>query len=660
VLPAMIVVSTVVRSVIAVRHSVPRIFPDEYIYTALARSIGHGHLQIRGVTTHFPAILEPALAAPIWRLFPTITAYHGVQIENAFAASLAAIPVYVLARWLGLRPLYSYGCALYSLVLPTLVVIAFTLTDLVAYPLALATIVVGARALDKPTGKRQVAFLLLAALVTLARLQYFVLVPAYLVAAAVVDRRRMFRAHRVALVALIPVAFLAVVGAVVYYASGAHGIYNLHYVGWFFKQSFLFTLVTGVVMIPGAVAGLVSPRNRRETAAGAFIGSAVLLLLAETTVVATSRNEFKERYLFELMPLVPIFFGVYLANGRPRRRLVLALAALIAIAAARLPISAYSAAGFKLDSQFLFAVSYLEERMGVGSASLLIAVLATFGAAVAVAVAFNRLARGALVVVLGVAVLATVAATKVDLRGAHQVRNALPRDLTWVNDASNGTVTAVMTPASLPSNLMESLYWNTSVGREVRLDHAYPTDVFSAPELRIGNDGTLLNATRELLVENLGSTVVLANADRIGGDVAERLSLWRARTQPRLRLVVEGRFLNSWLGPHGRIRAWPLKSGRSGTMVSFRLSLPHHVKGRELRGIVRMKLGTSRFTLRPGSSVDVTCQARSGPLDVSFSSPDVYWGPDLPPITARLTRLRVADVSEGPARPPDVSCTRTA
>src|SRR5437763_7505455 len=94
----LIAVSTALRSLFAWRHSVPRLFPDEYIYAAIGRSLGHGHLQIRGSTVHFPGVLEPLLAAPLWRLFSLATAYHLVQVENAIAASLAAIPVYVLAR----------------------------------------------------------------------------------------------------------------------------------------------------------------------------------------------------------------------------------------------------------------------------------------------------------------------------------------------------------------------------------------------------------------------------------------------------------------------------------------------------------------------------------------------------------------------------------
>ena len=53
------------RFVAAWKHP-PRLFPDEYIYAQLANSIAHGRLTIRGQSAHFPALLEPALAAPFW------------------------------------------------------------------------------------------------------------------------------------------------------------------------------------------------------------------------------------------------------------------------------------------------------------------------------------------------------------------------------------------------------------------------------------------------------------------------------------------------------------------------------------------------------------------------------------------------------------------
>ena len=213
-LGALVLVSVVVRVLVAWRHSIPRLFPDEYIYTALARSIGHGRLEIRGETAHFPGILEPILAAPLWRGFSSTTAYHLIQVENAIAASLAAIPIYLLARRLQLSSGYALASAACALLIPELVVIAYTSSDAIAYPLALAAVASAVFAIDEPRPRNQVAFLVFATLATAARVQYFVLVPAYIVAAAAIERRELWRRHRIAVIALAPVGVAFVIGSV--------------------------------------------------------------------------------------------------------------------------------------------------------------------------------------------------------------------------------------------------------------------------------------------------------------------------------------------------------------------------------------------------------------------------------------------------------------
>ena len=196
VLGAMVASSAIVRTLVAWQHKTPRYFPDEYIYAALGRSLAHGHYEIRGQLAHFPAILEPLLAAPLWRFFSTETAYQLVQAQNAIALSLTAIPIYALARWLGLGRGYSYLCAAYGLVIPALALAPVNIADLIAYPLVLAALAAGVRALDTPSPRRQIAFLAFATLATLARTQYFVLVPAYIMAAILLERRRMFQIGR--------------------------------------------------------------------------------------------------------------------------------------------------------------------------------------------------------------------------------------------------------------------------------------------------------------------------------------------------------------------------------------------------------------------------------------------------------------------------------
>ena len=219
VLGPLVAVSSIVRLVIAWRHSTARYFPDEYIYTALSRSIAHGHLTIRGETAHFPGLLEPLVAAPLWGFFSTETAYRLVQGENAVAASLAAIPIYILARDLKLSRSYAYLCCVYALVIPMLVMIPFAISDFIGYPLALGTIAAAVKAIDRPSAKRQLVFLAFATLATLARVEYFVLVPAYLIAAIVIERRNFLRTQRTALFALLPVAAGVLVAATGYYST---------------------------------------------------------------------------------------------------------------------------------------------------------------------------------------------------------------------------------------------------------------------------------------------------------------------------------------------------------------------------------------------------------------------------------------------------------
>ena len=480
-----------------------------------------GTTRFAATLAHFPAILEPLLAAPIWRFFSTETAYHLVQAENAVAASLVAIPVYLLARWLGLGRGYSYLCAAYALLIPAVSLAAENLTDLVAYPLVLTAIVVGVRALDTPSPKRQVAFLAFATLATLARTQYFVLVPAYILAALLLERRRMFREHKVAVLALIPVA-IAITVAMLGFYSGVRSTTHLNaeFFKWLVLQAFLLALAAGVAIIPGAVISFVRPTHRREIVFSLLAGAFMVLLFCESAVYAANSGDFKERYLFSAMPLFALAYGVYLKRGRTHPYAVVAIVAAIVVAAARLPISAYAISTFRTDSQFLYGVSWLELRTTYGSTALAIALLATALGAFAVWTAFKGDRRGlALGAAIVVAVAATVGAVQVDLEEHPRYDGRSSRRTSrWVDAASHGPVTAIATPYSSRVFLLLALYWNPSIAREVTLDHAVPTDSLAAPDLKIDRSGAAGQHDRR----------PPARPDGDGGVVLERL---RRRTR---------------------------------------------------------------------------------------------------------------------------------
>ena len=132
-LPAIVLTSFVLRLAAAFAHATPLYFPDEYIYGGLARSLAtSGRLAIRGSSAHFPALLEPLLTAPFWLFGDPLLAYRLTQGLNALAMSLAAVPVYLLARRLGLGSGLALGAAALAVACPDLLDASFVRADPIA------------------------------------------------------------------------------------------------------------------------------------------------------------------------------------------------------------------------------------------------------------------------------------------------------------------------------------------------------------------------------------------------------------------------------------------------------------------------------------------------------------------------------------------------
>ena len=155
---------------------------------------------------------------------------------------------------------------MFAVAIPDLVFASYTLADPVAYPFAMGALAAGVAALDRPTQRAQLLFLALAFLATFARVQYVVLPAAFVVAALVVDRRRVLKTQRLPLV-------LMALPLVVALASGRRACSAttrtsrtctsaaqlLHWAG---IDLFLLAFSTGVVLVPGALVALARPRGR--------------------------------------------------------------------------------------------------------------------------------------------------------------------------------------------------------------------------------------------------------------------------------------------------------------------------------------------------------------------------------------------------------------
>jgi hypothetical protein len=653
-LTLIVVGSFAARLVASAAHPAPRYFPDEYLYTALARALGNGQLpNVRGTSANFPALLEPILAAPFHALFSPELAYRLTQAENALLMSLAVVPVYLLARRLSLSVRYALACAVFAVAIPDLVFASYTLADPVAYPFAMGALAAGVAALDRPTKRTQLLFLGLAFLATFARVQYVVLPAAFVVAALVVDRRRALKTQRLPLI-LMALPLVVAVGLGPARVFGYYSnVTNLHVGGqllhWAGTDLFLLAFATGIVLVPGALVALARPRGRTETAFAAMAAVFGAGIVAEAALYASNGSaRFQERYLFALLPLVPIAFGLYLKHGRPGRIPVAVLSIFLFALSARLPLSGYTAALGKTDSQFLVAVFRLETALGTAGGSFVLALLAAAGAAGAVLVSRRGGGRYALGAAIAFAFVASFGAIISDAANARQVRHEyLPANPSWVDATGLSDVTLLQTAGAPPAGAVEQLYWNRSITHEALVGDALPTDVYAAPRIRVARDGTLLGVGPNVLVQDYAATAQFANARLVAS--AGTFSLWSADSAPRLSLLERGRFSDGWLARTGKLSVWPDASGNTRGTLSFTLSLPPNGAPTTVR------FGKAHYDIRPGEKTTViyTLDAR-GPWSLPFSTAAGGNAPDLrfasvrstPPVFKRVGQPAVSRTSK--------------
>jgi hypothetical protein len=561
------------RLIAAAGRLVPYYLPDEYIYPSLARSLAeHGRPLIRGAGVHFPALLDPIVTAPVWLVTDDpLTAYRITQGLHAAFVSLAAIPAYLLARKLAL-PLWLALCvAALTVAVPDGVYASGMLSDPLAYPLVLATIYAGICVVDDSTLARQVVFALFSGLAVAARIQYAVVPAAVVTAELVADRGRVLVALRrlwAALTVLVvpPTVLFVTLGSqrvLGVYAHGNHGVHPAvaHWVG---REAMLLTYAAGWAIVPGAIAGLalalVRPLRRAELAFAvttALLGCALLLEAAQ--IADTDSQRFQERYLFTLVPLLGIAFGLYVKRGLPARVPVGLGSAALLLLAARVPLSGYAAAHNKDDSPTLWAVIRFEALVSVGNGALTVALVAAALSVVAALAAFRRLpAAVGLLAAIAACCALSAGASSFDARSSTGLRDSLPRDLRWVDHARLGGVDLIATPGARKEMLWETLYWNTSVKRLLLFGTPAP-DQFATLPLRVAHDGRLLVRRGPLVVHTYASTLQLAGVERVRHE--PMFDLYRPDGTPRVRLLAAGRFFDGWLAPTGAVTIWTKKAG---------------------------------------------------------------------------------------------------
>jgi hypothetical protein len=622
---ALVGASFLVRAVLGWLRATPVFFPDEYTYAALGRSLAaSGRPLIRGGSAHFPALLQPLVTAPAWLVGDVGLAFRIVQTIGALAMSLAVVPVFLLARRLGLSPRVALAVSALAALVPDLVYTSYVSSEALAYPLVLTAVYAATCALARPTSKAQLGFVAVAVLATLARAQLAVLPIVFALAAVAVGaRERRLRAtlreH------VLPLGLFAVMAAAAF-ASGPVGLTGIYrwlfgfHAGpigiahWAALDAMTLAYAAGWIIVPGALVGLwlacSRPRSREELAFGvlAVLLSAALLLEAGflQASLPTSTREIQERYVFYAVPLLAVAFALYASRGWPLRIAHLAIAAGLLVMSVRLPLSGYAVPATINGSPVLYAVSRLSEQLGtLGDAAAVIA--AAVGVMSGIAVLASRRPQLGTPIVLGVAMLATGAASAgaiaLDVNTTRLESSVLPSDRAWVDHAGVGRTVLLQSWGSIRLTALQELFWNRSIDTLALLPRASPVDGFRTPHVTVGKDGSLSVGGRALmtplLVDEYGSTVRLERAHVL--ETGPTARLWVPDGRPRLSLYATGRYYNGWLAGQGRIRLWPDSAGgRLRGWLMMRLVAPSDAKS----DLIAFRLPdgrTTRVRLIPGA-----------------------------------------------------------
>lgn len=598
---AIVGVSFAVRMAVGWLRAVPELFPDEYTYAALGRSIAEsGHATIRGSSPGFPALLEPIVTSPAWLVDDVGLAFRLVQAIGALSMSLAAVPVFLLARRLGLTGRVALAVAALSVLVPDLVYASFVSSESVAYPLLLTATYFAVAALTDPRRGNQIGFVAFAGLTTLARVQFGALFAVFVVAVVLVGWRE--RRLRAALREQLLTAALLVAPVLLAVAAGPGRVLGpyravlgfrgspVSIVHWSALDAMTLAYAAGWIIVPGALLGLVlacrRPQSREELAFGVFaslVGATVLLEAGVLQASLPLGKEIQQRYVFYAVPLLGLAFALYARRGWPWRLAHLGLAGALLLVSVRLPLSGYAIAATLDGSSILYGVYWLSGKLGEqGLAST--AVAAAVGLLSVVAVAASRRPRLGTPIALGLAMLAcgvasagAVAFTVDTTRLIKQ--QFLPSDPSWIDRSGLGKVTLVQAWGGTRGPALQALFWNRSVHRVVLLPGANPIDTFGAERVRVAPDGSLVvdgrPVTGPVLVDTSGSVVRLRGARMV--EAAPTAALWRPDrgSSPRLSLYATGRYRDGWLADHGTIYLWPRTAG----WLTIRLVSPPKVEG---------------------------------------------------------------------------------
>jgi Dolichyl-phosphate-mannose-protein mannosyltransferase len=574
-LAGLVVVSTVVRYGLGRRTVAPWIFVDELIYSELAKSFAErGELLVRDTQEGSGfGVLYPILISPAYALFDSVpAAYAAAKAINALLMSLAAVPVYLLARRVLSQP-GALAAAVLALALPSLFYASMLMTENAFYPLFLTAALLLVLVLERPTPLRTLAFLGLVTACYLTRAQAALLVPALLTAPLVLvalerrprrlwDFRWVYAVPAGALVTLLALQAArgrspeSLLGA---YSAASDSSYDLRQASrWLLWHVAELELSVGVVPFAALLLLLAIPGRLRERDLP-FLAAAFALSLWVVVVVAVfaSRHSgrIEERNMFYVVPLLAIALLLWIERGAPRPwRFAVPAGAVAAVLPAWIPFA--DLIGVSAVSDTFGLLTWWEvHHWGVPLDRVWVAAVAASVAAVALWLLVPARYATVLPALLLVFLLAAGKPVEKRIRVASigELFQGITRpERDWVDRAvgRDGAVAALWSGRADHRTIFENEFFSRSIGPVYTLAGPLPGGLVETPLASDEETGRLLDPEgRAVQAEHafVDETVPLAGSV-VARDERKGTRVLRVRGDLRLAYTVDGAYDDGWSG----------------------------------------------------------------------------------------------------------------
>jgi dolichyl-phosphate-mannose-protein mannosyltransferase len=614
-LSLLVAISVVIRSALAFRDPAPWIFQDELLYSELAKSFAAtGHFAVRDSPTPIFGgfgVVYPTLISPAWALFSKVpAAYDAAKAINAFIMSLAAVPVYLLARRLAGRAM-ALAAAVLTLALPGMVYTSTIMTENAFFPVFLFCVLALVLALERPTALRQLAAVALTFVAYMTRNQGAVLVPALVTAIVIVslleawgDDRGFAVAlgRRAAAFAVTWATLAAGIGGYLAFEVGSRGqtvssavlggysvltesSYSVQETArWFLYHAGELDLAVGVLPFAAFIVLVVAALRRRPPSRETRIFAAVALsvsvwLLLEVAAFATTAygHQIQERNLFYLEPLFLIALVAWAGGILLWSRTLTGAGALVAAALPGVvPYSSFLGPNEVANAFGLLPLWRAVDRAIIAPSHLTEVVLL---AAMAAGLLFLLLPRRLALVAPAVVLVYLAAANspvvgKTRLTSAESRHGGVQTQRDWI-DRAVGTkprVSAIWTDAPGLNfvTLWDNEFFNRSVGPVHNLQG--PPDGLPQERITIDPRSGLAHDPSGKVV---GAQYVLTDRSlKVAGQVIAQdpgLGMVLYRVGGPVRLIVRklgGVYQDSWSGPAAGYTRYPCVSGTLSVVLT--------------------------------------------------------------------------------------------